>query len=172
MPFGDATEAADENAAVVIALGSNLRGEYPSREALLEAAIDRLGAEEIVVRRRSRWRRAPSWPDPSLPEYLNGVALVETALGPEALMARLLGIELAFGRSRSAVGPRNAPRTLDLDLIAYGRLRLERPGLVLPHPRAQQRAFVMGPLAEIAPGWRHPATGETAASIAALLPAI
>ena len=69
-----------------------------------------------------------------------------------------------FGRGRA--GP-NAPRTLDLDLIAYGRQVIEAPGLILPHPRAAERRFVMGPLAEIAPGWRHPLLNRTAAELAA-----
>ena len=154
---------------MIVAFGGNLSGEYPSREALLDAAVERLSAEGIVVRRRSAWRRTTAWPDPAEPEYLNGVAIVETALGPEALMARLLSVEAAFGRRRRPEDPPNAPRTLDLDLIAYGRLRLRGPGLVLPHPRAHERSFVMGPLAEIAAGWRHPATGETAAKMAARL---
>jgi 2-amino-4-hydroxy-6-hydroxymethyldihydropteridine diphosphokinase len=72
-------------------------------------------------------------------------------------------IEQAFGRTR---GTRNAPRTLDLDLIAYGREVGERDELILPHPRASDRLFVMGPLAEIAPGWRHPVLGETAEALA------
>lgn len=106
---------------------------------------------------RSSWWRSQAWPDPTDPPFLNGVALVRTDLSPHALMAALGRIEEAFGRQR---GVRNAPRTLDLDLIAHGRTQGELDGLILPHPRAADRLFVMGPLAEIAPGWEHPAGGS------------
>lgn len=112
----------------------------------------------------SRWWSSEAWPDPSEPGYLNGVALVETDLSPPETMRALLQIEAGFGRQRAAA---NAPRTLDLDLIAHGRTRLDGPDLVLPHPRAAERRFVMGPLAEIAPGWRHPLLDRTAAELAA-----
>jgi 2-amino-4-hydroxy-6-hydroxymethyldihydropteridine diphosphokinase len=113
---------------------------------------------------RSRWWRSAAWPDPNEPEYRNGVALVEASGDPAATLTALLAIERAFGRDR---GRPNAPRTLDLDLVAFGRLVLHEPGLTLPHPRAHKRAFVMGPLAEIAPHWRHPASGKTARELAA-----
>jgi 2-amino-4-hydroxy-6-hydroxymethyldihydropteridine diphosphokinase len=79
-------------------------------------------------------------------------------------MDALLRLEAAFGRFR---GAQNDPRTLDLDLIAYGWTFLDEPGLVVPHPRAHERRFVMGPLAEIAPGWTHPRIGAAAADLAA-----
>ena len=79
------------------------------------------------------------------------------------MLATLLGVEVALGRRRTV---RNAPRTLDLDLIAYGREVRESPGLTLPHPRARERRFVMGPLAEIAPGWVHPVVEKTAEALA------
>ena len=148
---------------VIIALGSNLRGEYPSCRALLEAALARLPGAGLVVSRRSSWWRSPAWPDAHQPDYLNGVALVETGLGPRAVMAALLALEAGFGRRRGKI---NAPRTLDLDLIAHGRMVIDEPGLTLPHPRAHERAFVMGPLAEIAPAWVHPVTGRTALDLA------
>ena len=98
------------------------------------------------------------------PEYRNGVALVEASAGPREVLAALHAIEAAMGRVR---GERSAPRTLDLDLIAYGRTIIDTDGLILPHPRAHERRFVMGPLAEIAPEWTHPVLGATAKALAA-----
>lgn len=89
--------------------------------------------------------------------------LVETALEPEAVMEALKDVEARFGRVRTTA---NAPRTLDLDLIALGRRVIDRPDLKLPHPRAHLRRFVMGPLAEIAPDWRHPVLAQTARELA------
>jgi len=149
--------------AVVIALGANLKGEYPSIQALLEAALEAFGPQGLTILRRSSWWRSAAWPDPTAPAYLNGVAVVETALGPRQTLAALERIEAAFGRERSVP---NAPRTLDLDLVAHGRSLSQDPRLVLPHPRAADRRFVMGPLAEIAPGWRHPVSGRTAEDLA------
>ena len=149
--------------AVIVALGANLKGEYPSIQALLEAALEAFGPEGLTILRRSSWWRSAAWPDPTKPAYLNGVAVVETTLGPRETLAALWRIERAFGRER---GLPNAPRTLDLDLIAHGRRLSQDPELVLPHPRAAERRFVMGPLAEIAPGWRHPVSGRTAEDLA------
>jgi 2-amino-4-hydroxy-6-hydroxymethyldihydropteridine diphosphokinase len=149
---------------VVVALGSNLADGYASSEALLEAALTALTDEGMEVLARSGWWRSAAWPDPAGPEYRNGVAIVAAPGGPEAALQVLLRVEAGFNRRR---GARNAPRTLDLDLIAYGRLVRDAPDLTLPHPRAHERLFVMGPLAEIAPAWRHPVLGRTAAELAA-----
>ena len=149
--------------AVLVALGGNLALEGQAVQAVLELAAGRLAAVGLKPVRRSGWWRSAAWPDPAEPAYLNAVAWVETTLEPHAALAALLEIESAFGRRRSVP---NAPRTLDLDLIAYGRRIIDEPGLILPHPRAAERLFVMGPLAEIAPDWRHPVTGETAADLA------
>ena len=150
--------------AVIVALGGNLALEGQAVQAVLELAAGRLAAAGLKPVRRSGWWRSAAWPDPAEPAYLNAVAWVETALEPHDVLQALLEIETAFGRRRSVP---NAPRTLDLDLIAYGRRILDEPNLVLPHPRAAERLFVMGPLAEIAPDWRHPVTGQTAAALAA-----
>lgn len=150
--------------AVVVALGSNMPGAYADGPTLLDAALAAFPAEGLTVVARSGWWRSAAWPDPTAPAYTNGVALVETGLSPRAVLEALGRIERAFGRVR---GEANAARTLDLDIVAHGRLVLEEPGLTLPHPRAHERLFVMGPLAEIAPGWRHPRGGLTAVQLAA-----
>jgi 2-amino-4-hydroxy-6-hydroxymethyldihydropteridine diphosphokinase len=149
--------------AIVVALGSNLHGHHGSTRALLEAALSALPTAGLQVAAASRWWRSAAWPDGASPEYLNGVVLVETDLDPWGVMAALLKLEAAFGRERAHA---NGPRTLDLDLIAHGRLVLAEPTLTLPHPRAHLRGFVMGPLAEIAPDWRHPSMGLSAAALA------
>ena len=148
---------------VVVALGSNLAGGFGSSRALLEAALEAMGAAGFGLLARSGWWRSAAWPDKSQPDYLNGLAIVETPLDPFESLAALRRIEAGFGRVR---GQANAPRTLDLDLIAHGRAIIDTADLTLPHPRAAERLFVMGPLAQIAPTWRHPTLGLTAASLA------
>ena len=146
----------DLDQAVIVALGCNDKGAWRDCREALEAALARFRAEGIDVLRRSSWWRSAAWPDPADPPFLNGVVIVRTDHDPHALMAALGRIEEAFGRRR---GLRNAPRTLDLDLIACGRLSGDLEGLILPHSRAAERKFVMGPLAEIAPDWVHPGGG-------------
>ena len=146
-----------------MALGSNLPGPYTSREALLEAALAALPEVGLTVVTRSTWWASAAWPDPAGPEYLNGVAIVATDLSPAGALAALHTIEERFGRTR---GEANAPRTLDLDLIAHGRTVLDGD-LVVPHPRAHDRLFVMGPLTELASAWVHPVSGEPAFRLAA-----
>jgi 2-amino-4-hydroxy-6-hydroxymethyldihydropteridine diphosphokinase len=145
-----------------IALGSNLG----DRRATLDAAVVMLIASPgLQLLARSSWQ-ASAPVGPPQPDYLNGCAVLETSLTPEALLQRLLAIEAHFGRVR---GARWGPRTLDLDLIFYGQRQLRSPRLEVPHPRLRERAFVLGPLAEIAPNWVDPATGQTVAALAARL---
>ncbi len=157
-------EDVDLDGAVFLALGSNLRGAWSSSIKVLEDAVGRFGSIGLNVVDRSSWWRSKAWPDPADPDYINAVALVETTLKPQAVLGVLHELEAAFGRARRGV---NAARVLDLDLIAFGRCVIMSEDLVLPHPRAEERAFVMGPLAEIAPTWRHPVSGVTAQILAA-----
>jgi 2-amino-4-hydroxy-6-hydroxymethyldihydropteridine diphosphokinase len=152
---------ADELA--VIALGGNLPGSQDSVAAALRAAVAQLPMAGFQPIRISGWWRSAAWPDPSDPPFLNGVVLATTNLSAEEALAALHRLEAVFGRERTTA---NAPRTLDLDLIALGRTVTNSGGLILPHPRAAERYFVMGPLAEIAPGWRHPVLNATAHALA------
>ena len=160
---------------IVVALGANLPTEtYGSPEQGLAAALAVLPEHGIKVLRRSRLYRSAPVPPSGQPWYVNAVAVVETTLGPRALLAALLAVEARFGRVRQG---RNDARVLDLDLIDHdgqiGHWPAEGalPALDLPHPRLAARAFVLVPLAELAPDWRHPVTGMAiAALIAALAP--
>lgn len=172
-----------------VALGSNLR-EYgrPPAETLAKA-LHVLGATSGVhVVQCSQGYRTPAVPAGSGPDFVNAAARIETELAPGAVLARLHEIEDAMGRRRPA---RWTPRICDLDLIAWGtaicpdvatvRAWMDLPPelaacrtpdrLLLPHPRLHERAFVLVPLAEIAPGWRHPLTGQTAAAMRDARPA-
>jgi 2-amino-4-hydroxy-6-hydroxymethyldihydropteridine diphosphokinase len=96
------------------------------------------------------------------PDFLNVVCVGHTAINPTALLFALAAIQRDLGRTRTFP---NAPRTIDIDLLAYGDLVLDTPDFILPHPRLHQRAFVLVPLSEIAPAWRHPVFGKTAAEL-------
>ena len=146
---------------ILIALGANLPSQAGAPEQTLRAALARLEGEGITVARVSSFYNTKAWPDPADPLFVNAVAAVATALAPDALLAALHGIETAFGRSRST---KNAPRTLDLDLLDYDR-RVEAGPPILPHPRIAERDFVLRPLAEIAPDWRHPVSGLAAGEL-------
>jgi len=158
-----------DSSPILIALGANLpTAAFGPPRAALEAAVAELGRRGLKVTRRSRWYESAPVPASDQPWYVNGVVEVETPLGPEALLSLLHEVEAAFGRVRREL---NAPRTLDLDLIAYGAaVREEGPPPLLPHPRMADRAFVLLPLAEIRPDWRHPVLQRTAAELAANLP--
>ena len=145
---------------ILIGLGANLPSpEHGPPQATLAAALAALAAEGVTTLRRSPWYESAPVPPSGQPWYVNAVAEVETALSPLALLAALLEVEAGFGRVR---GARNAARTVDLDLLDYRGLVTgpdEPPAL--PHPRLHERAFVLLPLCDLAPGWRHPASGRT-----------
>jgi len=145
-----------------IALGANLG----PRAATLEAAIRELDREVGRVRARSRTIETeplvPPGDDPTAhPPYLNAVVLVDTALAPLDLLDRLLAIERRHGRDRRRETRRWQPRTLDLDLLLIEDRILDHPRLILPHPRLHERRFVLEPLLEVWPDWRHPRLGLT-----------
>jgi 2-amino-4-hydroxy-6-hydroxymethyldihydropteridine diphosphokinase len=139
-----------------VALGSNLSDPAAQiRSALLELA--NLPGTRLV--HSSSLYRNPPAGGAAQPDYVNAVAEIETRIAARELLDRLLEIERAHGRERSVA---NAPRTLDLDIALYGDSVVREPGLVIPHPRMLQRAFVLVPLAEIAPGVQVPGHGRVA----------
>jgi len=145
-----------------IALGSNLADPVSQ----LAAAFDELSQlpQTQLLARSSLWRSAPvGYLDQ--PDFVNAVAEVDTALGPEALLAHLLDIERRHGRIREF---QNAPRTLDLDIALYGDACIDSPALTVPHPRMHERAFVLLPLSELAPDLLIPGHGP----LHALLPGV
>ncbi len=148
---------------VAVAIGSNLG----DREAQIASAIHRLGATVQQLRVSTILETAPVGVPDAQRDYLNAVAVGVTTLEPRALLEELFAIERDCGRTRNF---QNAARTLDLDLILYGDRVIDEPGLVVPHPRYRERAFVLQPLVELAADWRDPVTSRTMAELLARLP--
>ena len=151
---------------IVIALGANLVSPAGPPAATIAAAVDALAQKGVKIEAASGFFATPAWPDPSAPNYVNAVIRVATAHSPAELMEILHKTEATYGRTR---GEKNAPRTLDLDLIDYHG-RVEEGPPILPHPRLADRAFVLIPLADIAADWRHPLTGLSVGELIAALP--
>jgi 2-amino-4-hydroxy-6-hydroxymethyldihydropteridine diphosphokinase len=138
-----------------LGLGANLG----DREGTIRLALELLGddgAVEVVAVSTLRETDPVGFADQ--PRFLNGVAAVETGLGPRDLLDRLLRVERELGRRRT--GPRFGPRTIDLDLLVHGDLVVDEPGLTVPHPRLAERRFVLEPLAELAPDLLVPGRGR------------
>lgn len=151
---------------ILIALGGNIDSGVGSPAHTLSAALALLEKSGVHIEKVSAYYVTPAWPDPNDPPYINAVASIATGLAPPALLALLHATETKFGRVRSI---RNAPRTLDLDLVDYNGVRDQGPPL-LPHPRLAERAFVLVPLAQVAPNWVHPGSGKTVQALLAALP--
>jgi 2-amino-4-hydroxy-6-hydroxymethyldihydropteridine diphosphokinase len=154
---------------ILIAIGANLPGPdgkspHETCRAVIPFLLDIPGLTFVAL---SPWYRTESIPRGDFPDYCNGVIRFQGEIAPEVLLARLHEIEARFGRERFEV---NAPRTLDLDIIDLNGMIRATPTPILPHPRADQRAFVLRPILDVAPGWRHPVLRQSVATLLAELP--
>lgn len=154
--------------ATLLSVGANLaqdNGKLPI-DSCRDAVHAVSGINGIRLIAVSAWYRSQPVPPSAQPDYVNGVISIDCTLSPEDLLRCLHTLEASAGRVR---GLPNAARTLDLDIIAMGPLVRSAPNPVLPHPRAHQRAFVLRPLLDVAPGWIHPALNKTAKTLLAAL---
>jgi 2-amino-4-hydroxy-6-hydroxymethyldihydropteridine diphosphokinase len=148
-----------------IALGSNMPFEGMSSPALLVRAVAAFESAGLAPRALSGIWETAAWPPSDQPDYYNAVAELDPAgFSPQPLYEVLAAIEARFGRERRE---KWAPRTLDLDIVAFDGWVGTFGAITLPHPHMHERAFVLAPLAEIAPDWRHPVLGQTAVALAA-----
>lgn len=169
---------------MLIAFGANAPSQAGAPLDAIAQALSHLESSGARIMRFSRLYQSPAWPAGSGPDYVNAAAMISTPLSSQAFLRHILTIEDQMGRVRVE---RWGPRPIDLDLIACGDMifpdpvewrrwadmtpaqiaETQTPELILPHPRAHQRAFVLKPLRDIAPDWRHPILGLTAADLAA-----
>lgn len=154
---------------ILIAIGANLPGEDQAGPlATCEAAVEAICAiAGLSLEQRSLWYRSKAIPASDQPDYCNGVIRMSGEIEPQELLLALQAIEARFGRQRSVP---NAARTLDLDIIDISGLVCGSPALILPHPRAHERAFVLRPLQDVAPDWHHPLLHFSVGALLAALP--
>ena len=144
---------------IIIAIGSNLiSSKYRSSIDACEASIDMMLEHEIALVDKSSWYESEPIPVSSQPNFINGAILINTILKSHELLTKLQAIETQMGRIRSN---KNANRIIDLDIISYNDEITETNLLTLPHPRAADRAFVLLPIFELVPEWRHPLTKKS-----------
>lgn len=156
---------------ILIGIGANLPSHHGPPQQTCEAALSALSEAGIAVCRHSRWYESPPEPVSEQPWYVNGVAELDTEIDPPALLAALHQIEAHFGRDEAARAEKNAARPLDLDLLCYHKRLVAAPNRpILPHPRMHRRAFVLLPLRELDPAWRHPGSGAALDDLIADLP--
>jgi 2-amino-4-hydroxy-6-hydroxymethyldihydropteridine diphosphokinase len=148
---------------VYLSLGSNLG----DREQMLQSALDRLQAPDLSIKRISAVYETEPVGFKEQRFFLNLVVEAETDLFPMMILARTQKIELQLGRKRT--GPANGPRSIDIDILLYGRFTVHSARLEIPHPRLHERRFVLGPLVELTPDLRHPALGGTMRELLARL---
>ena len=166
-----ATDSREFTDAAIVAVGSNLPGRFGPPQQMAQQALAEL--RRLSVRQplcSSLYRTSPRDCAPGTPDFVNAAAALwpPPEISPEALLEELLKIEAEFGRRRGEA--RNAPRTLDLDLIAWGERTVRGPTLELPHPRLAEREFVLAPLAELAPDWIPPGQSRSVAGLLEALP--
>lgn len=177
-----------ESALIIVALGANVSSACGKPQKTLDIALKLINQKDFDVKSVSSWWRTPAYPAESGSDFINAVATVKCSITPSVILENLHSIEAELGRVRRK---RWEPRSCDLDLIAYGdqiapdpdevrRLMalglaaIDEPPpdqLVLPHPRMHERGFVLAPMAEVAPDWRHPILGRTTVELLAELPA-
>jgi 2-amino-4-hydroxy-6-hydroxymethyldihydropteridine diphosphokinase len=149
---------------ILLALGANTSSRFGTPDQTLIYVLTLLPNRGVRVIRASRLYANPAVPASDQPDFVNCVAVVETTEEPAGLIALCLEIERELGRVRTE---KWGPRAIDIDIVDYDGLALSTPALTLPHPRLEERAFVLIPLLEVAPDWRHPVTGEKGADLLA-----
>ena len=177
-----------KSALTIVALGANVTSAVGKPGETLQIALKLINQKEVGVIRVSSWWRTPAFPAESGDDFVNAAAILQSDLPPADILSQLHEVEAELGRVRQK---RWEPRSCDLDLIAYGdqiapdRAEVERlmalgltaidqpppDQMILPHPRMHERGFVLAPMAEVAPDWRHPILGKTTVEMLAALPA-